>query len=119
MKFYQKLIYIYIYIIYIYIYPYIYPYIYTYIYIHIYIYIYTYIYIYIYLNKVPPSQGLFSFVHSSPTSTSSEALEINANLPKITLISLDGSPLNWQSFWDQFQASLDSKGNIQKVVKYN
>ena len=71
----------------------------------------------VYLKKVLSLQGSTSFVHSSLIFTCSETPEILANLPKIT--SFDGSPLRWQSFWDQFQAPVDSKENIQKVVKFN
>ena len=72
------------------------------------------------LNKVPPSTSSSQSSASSlsiPPSSHSDTSEVN--LPKINLPFFDGNPLNWQSYWDQFQASVDLKTNIQKVVKFN
>ena len=44
---------------------------------------------------------------------------IHVKLPKITLKSFSGNPLEWLSFWDSFQASVDKHSDISGVDKMN
>ena len=44
---------------------------------------------------------------------------IDAKLPKIAIPKFNGKPTEWQSFWDQFSAAVDSKTNIPDVVKFS
>ena len=54
---------------------------------------------------------------SFQSTTKKEA--INVKLPKITLKSFSGNPLEWLSFWDSFQASVDKNSDISGVDKMN
>ena len=40
-------------------------------------------------------------------------------MPKITLESFPGNPLEWLSIWDSFQASVDKNSDISGVDKMN
>ena len=72
------------------------------------------------LNQVPPSSSSSGSTTSSLSiAPSSHSDTTEVNLPKVNLPFFDGNPLNWQSYWDQFQASVDLKTSIQKVVKFN
>ena len=42
-----------------------------------------------------------------------------AKLPKIKLNSFSGNPVEWLSFWDSFQASVDKNSDISGVDKMN
>jgi len=44
---------------------------------------------------------------------------IHAKLLKITLKSFSGNPLEWLSFWDSFQASVNKNSDITGVDKMN
>ena len=44
---------------------------------------------------------------------------IDAKLPEIEIPKFNGKPIEWQSFWDQFSAAVDSKTNIPDVVKFS
>ena len=54
---------------------------------------------------------------SSKFTTKKEAIHVK--LPKITLKSFSGNPIEWLSFWDSFQASVDKNSNISCVDKMN
>ena len=43
----------------------------------------------------------------------------DVKLPKIEVPKFNGKPIEWQSFWDQFSAAVDSKINIPDVVKFS
>ena len=43
---------------------------------------------------------------------------IDAKLPTIEIPKFDGKAIEWQSFWNQFSAAVDSKTNIPDVVKF-
>ena len=60
------------------------------------------------------SSGLDS-VSSNPQNNN----HIDAKLPKIEIPKFNGKPIEWQSFWDQFSAAVDSKTNIPDVVKFS
>ena len=44
---------------------------------------------------------------------------IHVKLPKITWKSFSGNPLEWLSFWDSFQASVDKNSDISGIDKMN
>ena len=44
---------------------------------------------------------------------------IDAKLPKIEIPKFNRKPIEWQSFWDQFPAAINSKANIPDVVKFS
>ena len=54
---------------------------------------------------------------SSRFTTKKEAIHVK--LPKITLKSFSGNPIEWLSFWDSFQASVDKNSDINGVDKMN
>ena len=54
---------------------------------------------------------------SFKSTTKKEAIHVK--LPKITLKSFSGNPLEWLSFWDSFQASVDKNSDISGVDKMN
>ncbi|ESO95542.1 hypothetical protein LOTGIDRAFT_175161 [Lottia gigantea] len=45
--------------------------------------------------------------------------KLTAKLPKLTLTSYNGDPKSWQSFWDSFDAAVNSNDSISKVDKFN
>mgnify|MGYP001795009530 CR=1 FL=1 len=51
--------------------------------------------------------------------SSATSFQVQANLPKIEIPKFYGKPIEWQSFWDQFSAAVDSKTNIPDVVKFS
>ena len=61
------------------------------------------------------------------TATSHHDTSINSNstlppggskLPKLKIQKFDGKIINWQTFWDQFESSIDSKENIADIDKF-
>ena len=54
-------------------------------------------------------------VSSNPQNNS----HVDAKLPKIEISKFNGKPIEWQIFWDQFSAAIDSKTNIPDVVKFS
>ena len=58
------------------------------------------------INKSPTS--IPSAISSVSTPTTDQV-----NLPKLQLRKFDGSPLHWQSFWDQYAAAIHSKAGMQ------
>lgn len=54
---------------------------------------------------------------SSKFTTKKEAIHVK--LPKITSKSFSGNPIEWLSFWDSFQASVDKNSDISGVDKMN
>ena len=41
-----------------------------------------------------------------------------SKLPKVKIQKFDGKIINWQTFWDQFESSLDSQENITDIDKF-
>ena len=39
-------------------------------------------------------------------------------LPKLKIKKFDGKIINWRTFWDQFQSSVDSQENITNINKF-
>ena len=57
--------------------------------------------------------------HGSHSSLiSSESRSSHAKLPKLTLKSFDGNPIEFQSFWDSFNAAVNDTG-LEKIAKFN
>ena len=54
---------------------------------------------------------------NSKFTTKKEAIHVK--LPKITLKSFSGNPIEWLLFWDSFQASVDKNSDISGVDKMN
>ena len=54
---------------------------------------------------------------SSKFTTKKEAIHVK--LPKMKLKSFSGNPIEWLSFWDSFQASVDKNSDISGVDKMN
>ena len=42
-----------------------------------------------------------------------------SRLPKLSLPTFDGNPLEWQTFWDSFSTEVDSNPNFTGVQKLN
>ena len=42
-----------------------------------------------------------------------------AKLPKLTLKTFSGSPLEFQAFWDSFEAAVHTNGSLEKIMKFN
>ena len=61
-----------------------------------------------------------SIVNSSSTSENNVGNidEIMCKLPKLVIKEFDGSVLNWQTFWDQFESTIHSKTNISNIDKF-
>ena len=60
--------------------------------------------------------------HEIPTRTSRESRDTHmaySRLPKLHLPSFDGSPLQWQMFWDSFSAAVDSNPCLTGIQKLN
>ena len=56
-----------------------------------------------------------------PINTSQTAQDSShtfSRLPKLTLPTFNGSPLQWQTFWDTFKAGVDSNPNLSHVQKF-
>ena len=42
-----------------------------------------------------------------------------SRLPKLTLLTFSGDPLQWKTFWDSFDAAVNSNGGLSGVQKFN
>ena len=52
------------------------------------------------------------------TSNNNEG-EVMCKLPKLFIKEFDGSVLNWQTFWDQFESTIHFKRNISNIGKFS
>ena len=50
-------------------------------------------------------------VPTIPEPASHVSQSLNSCLPKLTLPVFSGDPLNWQTFWDSFNAAVHSRGD--------
>ena len=44
---------------------------------------------------------------------------VTSRLPKLTLPSFSGNPLEWLTFWDSFQAAIHLNPNLSGIQKFN
>ena len=40
-------------------------------------------------------------------------------LPKLIIREFDSNVFNWQTFWNQFESTIDSKTNISNIDKFS
>lgn len=60
-----------------------------------------------------------TLLHDAPAHTS-RVIHMNySRLPKLSLPTFDGNPLQWQTFWDSFSAAVDSNPCLTGVQKFN
>ena len=57
-----------------------------------------------------------STTHTRVTTSSAHQ---NARLPKLTLPTFNGEPLQWETFWDSFDAAVNSNTGLSDVQKFN
>ena len=57
-------------------------------------------------------------VQSTP-SFSTHTTQNTSRLPKLSLPTFNGNPLQWQTFWDSFNAAVHSNSNLSGVEKFN
>ena len=62
-------------------------------------------------------------IESIKSTISSSASNVSENkrslrLPKLDLRAFSGNPLEWQSFWDQFQSSIHNNESINDVERF-
>ena len=63
-----------------------------------------------------PLSGDMSTTHTHVTTSSAHQ---NARLPKLTLPTFNGEPLQWETFWDSFDAAVNSNTGLSDVQKFN
>ena len=64
------------------------------------------------------NNGASLISNSSSTSNKNVDKDI-CKLPILVIKELDGSVLNWQTFWDQFESTIHSKKNISNIDKFS
>ena len=42
-----------------------------------------------------------------------------ANLPKLTINSFGGNPIDFQTFWDNFRVAVHENNSLEKIMKFN
>ena len=60
-----------------------------------------------------------SLISNSSSTSNSNVDEVMCKLPKLVIKEFDGSVLNWQTFWDQFESTIHSKTNISSIDKFS
>ena len=66
------------------------------------------------VSSPPPSVA----TDAQPGFTSADVSSVHVRLPKLTLPTFSGDPLDWQSFWDTFAASVHSNTSLSGVQKF-
>ena len=66
------------------------------------------------VSSPPPSVA----TDAQPGFTSADVFSVHVRLPKLTLPTFSGDPLDWQSFWDTFAASVHSNTSLSGVQKF-
>ena len=59
-----------------------------------------------------------SLISNSSSTSNSDVDEAMCKLPKLVVKEFDGSVLNWQTFWNQFEYTIHSKTNISNIDKF-
>ena len=52
------------------------------------------------------------------TLSTRSSTQTHSRLPKLTLPTFNGNPLQWQTFWDSFIAAVDSNTDLSLVQKF-
>ena len=60
-----------------------------------------------------------SLISNSSSTSNSNVDDVMCKLPKLVIKEFDGSVLNWQTFWDQFESTIHSKTNISNIDKFS
>ena len=60
-----------------------------------------------------------SLTSNSSSTSNSNVDEVMCKLSKLVLKEFDSSVLNWQTFWDQFESTINSKTNIINIDKFS
>ena len=68
------------------------------------------------LGKIRSETRSTSFSVASSTPSSARA---NCKLPKLELSSFSGEPLEWQTFWNQFDVSVNENESLNDVDRFN
>ena len=66
------------------------------------------------VSSPPPSVA----TDAQPGFTSADVSSVHVRLPKLMLPTFSGDPLDWQSFWDTFAASVHSNTSLSGVQKF-
>ena len=66
-----------------------------------------------------PSQGAALDTSMVSTGSNSSTFQNVSRFPKPILITFDGNPLYWQSFWDSYQAAVDDNPSLIDIQKFN
>ena len=67
-------------------------------------------------NNGNKSESQATTLNQSQSSSNKEA---KVRLPKIELPHFDGNPLNFQSFWDLFESTVDKNEHLSDVDKFS
>ena len=59
-----------------------------------------------------------SLISNSSSTSNNNVDEVVCKLPKLVIKEFDGSVLNWQNFWDQFESTIHSKTNTSNIDKF-
>ena len=60
-----------------------------------------------------------SLISNSSSTSNSNVDDVMCKLPKLVIKEFDGSVLNWQTFWDQFESTIHSTINISNIDKFS
>ena len=66
-----------------------------------------------------PTQESNAVSHDIPAHPSSITHMNYSRLPKLHLPTFDGNPLQWQTFWDSFCATVDTNPCLTGIQKFN
>ena len=66
-----------------------------------------------------PSQGAALDTSMVSTGSNSSTVQNVSRLPKLILITFDGNPLYWQSFWDSYRGAVDDNHSLSDIQKFN
>ena len=70
------------------------------------------------LKSVEPTVSSSTFPGAMPVSTNN-VIEKYSRLPKLEIAKFEGDVLQWQGFWDQFSAAIDSNSQLKNIDKFN
>ena len=68
---------------------------------------------------VPPEHPTVPMPVTNPITYPGTARPSVSRLPKLSLPTFSGDPLMWQSFWDAFEAAINSNSTVDGVQKFN